>query len=1229
MKTNLLLIAFLTGYTMFAQIPSNPVREYLFSNSSLVNTAPTGSNGDLINTGSGSSFVNDRLNNSNSALSVNNTEFFGGSITANNTNPINEFGISFWYKFDQNLAAGTTENILRLTAGGTNNFIIRRTGNDIIEHRMTAGSETSVGTIQDPAIQSNSNFIHLYFNVRLETNQREIDTYINGTFVNTTVNSSVSTDLFSSNIFLNLGVISNGVGLEAILDDIRIYDRSLTTSEIQQLASEGLNTCTTFVNIPDANFKAILVADPNINTDGDTEICTTEAQAYTGPIGVSFSNIADLTGIEAFTNITALECFGNQITTLDVSNNAQLTRLYCYDNLLTTLTVGQNTIIDRIECGNNQLASLDVSQCPSLLLFTCSYNQLISLNVANGNNGNIGTLEANNNPNLNCIQHDIGFTPPTYDGISGWAKDATANWSDNCSTSSCTTFVNIPDANFKAALLDHGVGITGSGISIIDTDGDGEICTTEAQAYMGRIQASSLNISDLTGIEAFTNIDVLNCSNNNLSVLDVSNNISLTLLACGSNSLANLDVSNNVLLTTVECSGNMLTSLDFTNNSQLIEMTCLNNSLTDLNLANNNNGILSYMNAQNNPNLVCINHDSGFTPPPYVVINFFASGWAKDATANWSDNCSASSCTTFVNIPDANFKAALLDHGVGITGAGISVIDTDGDGEICTTEAQAYTGTIDVENQAIINLTGIEAFTNLNILNCGMNQMTTLDISQNIALTSVSCFSNLLNNLDVSNNTLLSVLTCGDNLLNNLDVSNNINLTNLVCSFNNLSDLDISSNTALTRLTINNNQLTSLNVANTNNNNVTFMDARFNPNLSCIQHDAGFNPNSNINWRKDNSATWSDNCVSACIVNIPDTIFKQALVGDAAININGDTEIQCSEASNFNGTIFVQGTIINLPIGTFFSGVSDFTGLEAFTSLTGLDLNIHPATSIDLSANTQLTSLDIDNTNVSSLNLSTNTLLLDIEMRFNNDLTALDLSNQAVLASLNLQGNALSSVVLPSSSSLNFINLRDNDLTSLDVTNLSSLEILFINDNPTLTSVDFSQNSLLETLVFSNTGLSVVNLSNNTNLTDVNGNDCVVLTQVNLQNGNNTNISAGNIDFLNCPNLICVQVDNVNYAQTNWTDVDNTSIFSTNCSLSLDDLDLNKNVSIYPNPVSNVIYIKSNQEVTTVNVYSLLGENVLSTSKKSLEVNRLESGVYIIQIKTESGQIAIKRFIKK
>ena len=60
------------------------------------------------------------------------------------------------------------------------------------------------------------------------------------------------------------------------------------------------------VNIPDANFKAYLVGNTAINTNGDTEIQVSEATAFNGGIYCHSMSISNLTGIEAFTALTWL-----------------------------------------------------------------------------------------------------------------------------------------------------------------------------------------------------------------------------------------------------------------------------------------------------------------------------------------------------------------------------------------------------------------------------------------------------------------------------------------------------------------------------------------------------------------------------------------------------------------------------------------------------------------------------------------------------------------------------------------------------------------------------------------------------------------------------------------------------------------------------------------------------------------------------------------------------------
>ena len=78
------------------------------------------------------------------------------------------------------------------------------------------------------------------------------------------------------------------------------------------------------VTIPDQNFLSTLIAI-GIDTNGDSQISVAEAEAVTsldvGSESTGQTNIADLTGIEAFINLTSLNCSGNKVNTLDLSSN--------------------------------------------------------------------------------------------------------------------------------------------------------------------------------------------------------------------------------------------------------------------------------------------------------------------------------------------------------------------------------------------------------------------------------------------------------------------------------------------------------------------------------------------------------------------------------------------------------------------------------------------------------------------------------------------------------------------------------------------------------------------------------------------------------------------------------------------------------------------------------------------------------------------------------------------
>lgn len=226
-----------------------------------------------------------------------------------------------------------------------------------------------------------------------------------------------------------------------------------------------------------------------------------------------------------------------------------------------------------------------------------------------------------------------------------------------------------------------------------------------------------------------------------------------------------------------------------------------------------------------------------------------------------------------VNIPDANFKSALISEGV----------DTNNDGEIQVSEAQA-TITLSFGNESISDLTGLEEFTSLETLDFATNLFSTIDLSANTSLISVELDyngidtitlgtlpnleylnigyadlqtinvsncpalktlllpSNDLASIDVSNNSNLENLNLAGNDLTSIDVSNNLNLKELNLAINMFSALDLSNNIALERITLFNNQLINLDVSNNINlerlsifdNQITSLDVSVNTALEIL-----------------------------------------------------------------------------------------------------------------------------------------------------------------------------------------------------------------------------------------------------------------------------------------------------------------------------------------------------------------------------------------------------------
>jgi hypothetical protein len=280
--------------------------------------------------------------------------------------------------------------------------------------------------------------------------------------------------------------------------------------------------------------------------------------------------------------------------------------------------------------------------------------------------------------------------------------------------------VFIPDANFKNILVisdgaNQAAQDLAHNFTLVDANGDGEIQYSEA-ANISLLNIAQRGIADLTGLEAFPNLNWLNVGYNaDLTSIPTATLPLLTQLTATHCNLNILDLSNNPDLLTISLEYNNLTSLDFSSNPLVTFIHCQNNHLTNLNL-------------------------TGLT-----LLNNL---WASDNNL------------TSVNTADLDSIIYFNVAGNVITALDLTAMTT-------VQELLIERNQIDS-----IDTAGCTALTNLR---CANNQMTYLEVSESTALNNLDCGINTLVNLDLGANNALCSLNAGwNNTLVTINIKNGV-----------------------------------------------------------------------------------------------------------------------------------------------------------------------------------------------------------------------------------------------------------------------------------------------------------------------------------------------------------------------------------------------------------------------------------------------------------------------
>ena len=311
------------------------------------------------------------------------------------------------------------------------------------------------------------------------------------------------------------------------------------------------------------------------------------------------------------------------------------------------------------------------------------------------------------------------------------------------------------------------------------------------------------------------------------------------------------------------------------------------------------------------------------------------------------------------------------------------------DEQLLTITSLSCDGANKKEEERITNASGIEKLTNLTYLSLDGNNLTTIDLSNNVRLTYLDLRYNNLSTIDLSKNVNLTYLGLGDNDLSTIDVSKNVNLTYLGLGDNDLSTIDVINNVNLTSLDLDDNNLRTIDVSN--NTNLTSLNLQSN-NLSTIDL------SNNVNLTKLD--LYRNNLRTIDVSNNTNLTYLY-------IRYNKLRTIDISKNANLTNLELCGNKLTTIDV-------------SKNVNLTKLELGSNNLSTIDISKNTNLTELDLYKNNLSTIDLSSNVNLTELYL-YRNNLSTIDLSNNVNLSSLKLSENYnLNKIALPDNDKLDF-----------------------------------------------------------------------------------------------------------------------------------------------------------------------------------------------------------------
>jgi len=846
--------------------------------------------------------------------------------------------------------------------------------------------------------------------------------------------------------------------------------------------------------------------------------------------------------------------------------------------------------------------------------------------------------------------------------------------------------IDFPDANFKNALVNQfcvDLDGNGQGERTADFNKDGEIDLAEALS-IPRLYLGISNMTSHEGLQYFTNLKTLRLSSPSpkLLTLDVSSlkileelgvpSLSLTriilpddgkikILSVYNNDLEIIDISQQTNLNSLLCNGNKLKTLNLNGLSNLNWVDCNTNqlktisvegcdSLKTLKCSNNNLDSLQIFNLPSLRSLECSNNKIN-------NLDFKSSNYVSEIY------CENNELNRIILPNNSNLKKLVFNSN--------------------------FISSIDISLQK--KLEELEAWD---------NKIDSLDFEPCKKIKKITTSNNKLKYLNIKNIDQLELVSVGDNDLSNIGTSGSNNIKHLHCYNNKIEHMDVNNLSKLDNLNCSSNELKSLFLKN--GREISLLEFKYNPDIKYICCDnqqfgrisqkakqnglvnfeinsyCSFAPGGNFYIFSGETNFYQTQCGSQKLNTAPFTRFtisNWSVSGDFISNYRGLFSIPIQEGTHTITPILEHPDYFEVTPSSFtvtFPFTSDtitqdfcITPKGVFSKINITVIPLTPPARPGFDAQYKIVWENVGNQIESgTLNFTYDETLLDyisatqtadqvadgiIKWNFTN---LLPFEKREITVTLKVNRptdtpavNAGDKLYLTASILDNIFTLENTVVGSYDPNDKTCLQGDRVKPDMVGEYVDYlirfentgnyaAENvvvkDIIDTKTFDVSTLKITDASHEV-YTRIEGNKVEFIfenIQLPFDDANNDGYIAFKIKTL--PSLVLGDsLKNLADIYFDYNFPIRTNEAQTTVAFPVFTKDITTEVNIYPNPVTDILYLDTNENWSKAVIYDISGRILRSASLdgQSIDVSELESGTYFVRLK-DGEKVVLVKFVK-